>query len=84
MEEYVGLKWHEYITGKASRDFSAATVTLREHSLALGIVFRALGAMRACALHPPHREITTPGETSCRKWRVHISKQSWRGVMVKH
>lgn len=52
MEEYVGLKWHEYITGKASRDFSAATVTLREHSLALGIVFRALGGDAGLRIAP--------------------------------
>lgn len=43
MEEYVGLKWHEYITRKARTDFPDAAVYLKEQQLTLSIVFRALG-----------------------------------------
>ncbi len=43
MEEYVGYKWHEYITGKASTDFEDASVTLKEAGYEIGVLFRALG-----------------------------------------
>lgn len=43
MEEYVGIKWHEYITRKARTDFPDAAVYLKEQQLTLSIVFRALG-----------------------------------------
>lgn len=43
MEEWVGAKWHQFITGKARSDFPDAAVRLNEQSRALGIWFRALG-----------------------------------------
>ncbi|GAA3915776.1 nitric oxide reductase activation protein NorD [Litoribacillus peritrichatus] len=43
MEEYVGFKWHQYITGKASTDFSKAAVHLKDCGYQLGVMFRALG-----------------------------------------
>lgn len=43
MEEYVGLKWHEYITGKASTDHKDATVRLQDQGFEIGVLFRALG-----------------------------------------
>ncbi len=43
MEEYVGVKWHEFITRKARTDFPEAEVFLKEHQLTLSILFRALG-----------------------------------------
>lgn len=43
MEEYVGLKWHEYITGKASTDHKDATVRLKDRGFEIGVLFRALG-----------------------------------------
>ncbi|MBQ0731708.1 MAG: VWA domain-containing protein [Oleispira antarctica] len=43
MEEYVGLKWHEYITGKASTDHKNATVRLQDQGFEIGVLFRALG-----------------------------------------
>lgn len=43
MEEYVGFKWHEYITGKASTDFEDATVALKNTGYEIGVLFRALG-----------------------------------------
>ncbi|MFC3153228.1 nitric oxide reductase activation protein NorD [Litoribrevibacter euphylliae] len=43
MEEYVGFKWHEYITGKASTDFEDATVALKDAGYEIGVLFRALG-----------------------------------------
>ncbi len=43
MEEYVGLKWHEYITGKASTDHKDATVRLQDEGFEIGVLFRALG-----------------------------------------
>ena len=43
MEEYVGLKWHEYITGKASTDHKDATVRLQDQGYEIGVLFRALG-----------------------------------------
>lgn len=43
MEEYVGLKWHEYITGKASTDHKEANVRLQDQGFEIGVLFRALG-----------------------------------------
>lgn len=43
MEEYVGLKWHEYITGKASTDHKDAKVCLKDQGFEIGVLFRALG-----------------------------------------
>lgn len=43
MEEYVGLKWHEYITGKASTDHENAKVRLQDQGFEIGVLFRALG-----------------------------------------
>ena len=43
MEEYVGIKWHEFITRKARTDFPDAEVYLKEQQLSLSILFRALG-----------------------------------------
>jgi nitric oxide reductase NorD protein len=43
VEEYVGLKWHEYITGKASTDHKDATVRLKDQGFEIGVLFRALG-----------------------------------------
>jgi len=43
VEEYVGLKWHEYITGKASTDHKDATVRLQDQGYEIGVLFRALG-----------------------------------------
>jgi nitric oxide reductase NorD protein len=43
VEEYVGLKWHEYITGKASTDHKDAKVRLQDQGFEIGVLFRALG-----------------------------------------
>jgi nitric oxide reductase NorD protein len=43
VEEYVGLKWHEYITGKASTDYKDAKVRLQDQGFEIGVLFRALG-----------------------------------------
>jgi nitric oxide reductase NorD protein len=43
MEEYVGYKWHEYITGKASTDYQDASVSLKTTGYEIGVMFRALG-----------------------------------------
>ena len=43
VEEYVGLKWHEYITGKASTDHKDATVRLQDQGYEIGVLYRALG-----------------------------------------
>ncbi|MFT5593931.1 MAG: nitric oxide reductase NorD protein [Oceanicoccus sp.] len=43
MEEYIGFKWHQFITGKANTDNKAASVSLRDHGFEIGVLFRALG-----------------------------------------
>ncbi len=52
MEEYVGLKWHQYITGKARQDFSEQAVSLAEQRFSLGILFRALGGDAGLKIEP--------------------------------
>jgi len=50
MEEWVGYKWHEYITRQALGEFPEHAVTLKDEARSLGIVFRALGGDPALSL----------------------------------
>ncbi len=43
MEEYVGYKWHQFITGKASTEYPKAAVKLKDCGYEIGVLFRALG-----------------------------------------
>lgn len=43
MEEWVGYKWHEYITRQALGEFPEHAVYLKDEARSLGIVFRAFG-----------------------------------------
>lgn len=43
MEEFVGLKWHRYISQRANRHYPEARVELSSVKLRVGIFFRALG-----------------------------------------
>lgn len=43
MEEYVGVRWHNFITRYASPSHKAAAVSLADEHARLGMVFRALG-----------------------------------------
>ncbi len=43
MEEWVGEKWHRYVTKKASTNFDEAKIEFSELSRNAGVVFRALG-----------------------------------------
>lgn len=52
MEEYVGVKWHEFITRKARTDFPDAAVYLKEQQLTLSILFRALGGDPGLRIEP--------------------------------
>lgn len=47
MEEWVGVKWHHYITKKAMPSFPEAAVDLTEIQKPLAIYFRALGGDKA-------------------------------------
>ncbi|MFO7527521.1 MAG: VWA domain-containing protein [Marinobacter sp.] len=50
MEEWVGYKWHEYITRQALGEFPEHAVHLKDEALSLGILFRALGGDPALSL----------------------------------
>jgi len=50
MEEWVGVKWHHYITSKSLPTFPAATVNLVDIKKPLAIFFRALGGDKAISL----------------------------------
>lgn len=50
MEEWVGYKWHEYITRQALGEFPEHAVTLKDEARNLGILFRALGGDPALSL----------------------------------
>lgn len=50
MEEWVGYKWHEYITRQALGEFPEHAVYLKDEARSLGIVFRALGGDPALSL----------------------------------
>jgi nitric oxide reductase NorD protein len=50
MEEWVGYKWHEYITRQALGEFPEYAVTLKDEARVLGILFRALGGDPALSL----------------------------------
>lgn len=50
MEEWVGYKWHEYITRQALGEFPEYAVKLHDEARSLGIVFRALGGDPALSL----------------------------------
>lgn len=43
MEEWVGFKWHQYVTRQALAQYPAAAVRLEDEARGLGILFRALG-----------------------------------------
>ncbi|WP_154223566.1 nitric oxide reductase activation protein NorD [Marinicella rhabdoformis] len=47
MEEWVGVKWHHYITQKAMPSFTEAAVALDSIQKSLAIYFRALGGDKA-------------------------------------
>ncbi|KAA1175933.1 VWA domain-containing protein [Marinobacter salinexigens] len=50
MEEWVGYKWHEYITRQALGEFPEHAVILKDEAHHLGILFRALGGDPALSL----------------------------------
>lgn len=50
MEEWVGYKWHKYITRHALGEFPEHAVYLKDEARGLGILFRALGGDPALAL----------------------------------
>ena len=50
MEEWVGFKWHEYITRQAMGEFPEHAVHLKEEARTLGVLFRALGGDPALSL----------------------------------
>lgn len=43
MEEWVGYKWHDFITRRALGEFPECAVCLKQEARSLGILFRALG-----------------------------------------
>lgn len=50
MEEWVGLKWHEYVTRQAMGEFPEYTVHLKDEARTLGVLFRAMGGDPALSL----------------------------------
>jgi nitric oxide reductase NorD protein len=52
MEEWVGYKWHKYITRHALGEFPEHAVFLKDEARGLGILFRALGGDPALILVP--------------------------------
>ncbi|MFE8070377.1 VWA domain-containing protein [Marinobacteraceae bacterium S3BR75-40.1] len=57
MEEWVGYKWHEYITRQALGEFPDQAVELKTEARTLGILFRALGgdpALNLVTAEPRH------------------------------
>lgn len=50
MEEWVGFKWHEYITRQAMGEFPEHAVHLKDEARTLGVLFRALGGDPALSL----------------------------------
>jgi nitric oxide reductase NorD protein len=50
MEEWVGYKWHKYITRHALGEFPEHAVFLKDEARGLGILFRALGGDPALSL----------------------------------
>ncbi|HTN33282.1 MAG TPA: VWA domain-containing protein [Marinobacter sp.] len=50
MEEWVGFKWHKYITRHALGEFPEHAVYLKDEARGLGILFRALGGDPALSL----------------------------------
>ncbi len=80
MEEWVGLKWHQYITRKASKDHLDCSVSLDEVGFRTGVLFRALGGpqgMRLLAATPRAystrrnwlQKIAGTGKTAQLAWR---------------
>lgn len=60
MEEWVGFKWHEYITRQALGEFPEHAVCLKDEARTLGVLFRALGGDPALSLvtaEPRHFQI---------------------------
>jgi len=60
MEEWVGLKWHEYVTRQAMGEFPEHTVHLKDEARTLGVLFRAMGGDPALSLvtaEPRHFQI---------------------------
>jgi len=50
MEEWVGLKWHDYVTRQAMGEFPEYAVHLKDEARTLGILFRAMGGDPALSL----------------------------------
>lgn len=50
MEEWVGLKWHHYVTRQATREYPEYAVRLKDEARTLGIMFRAMGGDPALSL----------------------------------
>jgi len=60
MEEWVGLKWHQYVTRHAMGEFPEHAVNLKDEARTLGLLFRALGGDPALSLvtaEPRHFQI---------------------------
>ncbi|SHF72471.1 nitric oxide reductase NorD protein [Microbulbifer donghaiensis] len=43
LEEWIGNRWHQFITRRADRGFPAAAVALETEKKTIGVLFRALG-----------------------------------------
>ena len=60
MEEWVGLKWHDYVTRQAMGEFPEYAVHLKDEARTLGVMFRAMGGDPALSLvtaEPRHFQI---------------------------
>lgn len=64
MEEWVGQRWHRYITRKSFREFPQQAVTLQQMRRTLGLVFRGMGGAPGLKLqesvatrHHAHRRL---------------------------
>ncbi|GHD50292.1 nitric oxide reductase NorD protein [Marinobacter persicus] len=60
MEEWVGLKWHDYVTRQAMGEFPEYAVHLKDEARTLGVLFRAMGGDPALSLvtaEPRHFQI---------------------------
>ncbi|MBN7770830.1 VWA domain-containing protein [Marinobacter daepoensis] len=60
MEEWVGLKWHDYVTRQAMGEFPEYAVHLKDEARTLGVLFRAMGGDPALSLvtaEPRHVQI---------------------------
>lgn len=78
MEEWVGLKWHQYITRKASKGHPDQAVSLEDVGFRTGLLFRALGGPQGLRLLP-----ATPRAYSTRRnWVQKIAGTGGTAVLA--